>query len=106
MTAPFSCTQWNTSSSSFRKSPCGTNLSRRPRPVLVHSHLFGALFATAHGCAFLQSRIDMKELCAIISDPSETLMNRRAVLWAVAHVVNQEEGEAFIQVMIAMNHEA
>ena len=33
-------------------------------------------------------------------------MNRRAVLWAVAHVVNQEEGEAFIQVMIAMNHEA
>ena len=40
----------------------------------------------------------MRELCAIIADPSETLMNRRAVLWAVAHIVNQEEGEAFIQV--------
>lgn len=71
-------------------------IPQKPRPVIIHPHLFGVLFATSRGRAFLQSHIDLVELCKILTDPQETLINRRSVLWAVGHIVNQAEGDAFI----------
>ena len=70
----------------------------RPRPVFIHPHLFGSLFATKAGQSFLQSQIDLTELCAIIIDEEESTLNRRAVLWAVAHIACQENGYDYLLV--------
>ena len=73
-------------------------IPQKPRPVVIHPHLFGSLFATARGRALLQSHIDLVELCKILTDPQESLINRRSVLWAVDHIINQPEGDSFIRV--------
>lgn len=45
----------------------------------------------------MKSRLDVVELCKIISDDNETLSNRRAVLWSVAHIAIQSGGLEFLQ---------
>ena len=58
----------------------------------------GSLFATQAGAAFIQSRIDLSELCAIITDEEESVMNKRTVLWAVAHIAIQNKGYQYLLV--------
>ena len=41
--------------------------------------------------------MDIVELCKIISDESETLSNRRAVLWSIAHIAIHPEGLTFLK---------
>ena len=66
--------------------------------MVVHPHLIGSLFATQAGTAFIQSRIDLSELCAIITDEEESIINKRTVLWAVAHIAIQNKGYHFLLV--------
>lgn len=38
----------------------------------------------------------MVEFCKIVTDPSESITNRRAVCWSLAHIVVQPRGESFL----------
>ena len=73
-------------------------LTCRPRPVVIHPHLIGSLFATQAGTAFIQSRIDISELCSIITDEEESVVNKQTVLWIIAHIAIQDKGYHFLQV--------
>lgn len=82
---------------SYPRSKNTVEISHRPRACTVHPHLFGSLFQTNIGISFLKSRLDVVELCKIISDENDTLSNRRAVLWSVAHIAIQSGGLEFLQ---------
>lgn len=71
-------------------------ISNRPRTVTVHPHLFGMLLQTEMGISFLKGRLDLIELCKILSDENETLSNRLAVLWSIAHIAIQPKGLDFL----------
>ena len=73
------------------------SLTSRPRPAVIHPHFIGSLFASSLGFAFLQSHIDLTEFCKIATDPSESLMNRRAVFWSLAHIATHPHGTRFLK---------
>ena len=73
------------------------SLTSRPRPVVIHPHFIGSLFASSLGFAFLQSHIDMTEFCKIATDPSESLINRRSVCWSLAHIATQPHGTSYLK---------
>lgn len=45
----------------------------------------------------MKNRLDLIELCKIVSDENESLSNRRAVLWSLAHIAIHPEGLPFLQ---------
>ena len=73
------------------------SLTSRPRPAVIHPHFIGSLFASSLGFAFLQSHIDLTEFCKLATDPSESLMNRRAVIWSLAHIATHPHGTRFLK---------
>ena len=50
------------------------------------------LLQTEMGISFLKGRLDLIELCKILSDDNETLSNRLAVLWSIAHIAIKQKG--------------
>ena len=65
--------------------------------MVIHPHLIASLFSSEKGQQFLHERINMSELCKIAFNPDETLINRRAIVWTIAHIAVKEGGIAYLQ---------
>lgn len=69
-----------------QKSGLFLSFPSRPRAVVVHPHLFGQLAKTDRGFRLLRHKVKLKEMCNIITDASESIINRRSALWSVSHI--------------------
>ena len=59
--------------------------------------MIASLFSSEKGRQFLHERINMTELCKIAFDPDETLLNRRAIVWTIAHIAVKQDGVEYLR---------
>lgn len=72
-------------------------LPHKPVPVTVGPHLFGVFFSTPSGRRLLNDYVFLSDITQIIMDPYKSLVDRRAALWAIAHIAAQAEGVEFLK---------
>lgn len=76
-------------------------MNGRPAPFYPPPNIFGSLFLTPGGRTILRDIIQLQSMCSMMEDQEESLQNRRAVLWSLAHIAVQPKGTLFLKVVFS-----
>ena len=63
-----------------------STIINRPSPFAPPPHLFPSLFATPRGRSLLREVVNLEILCSVVTGEELDNLERRAALWALAHI--------------------